>query len=121
MNTALQFLWDFILIFLIVLIVSFVFINKKKKSYSKLKKTDAIKMFIARYNIDVRKISYKKILNVVTLISSFIISFASTLVLYIDSILWAILVCFVVTLLLIYTLFEIAGRTLKKMEEKKNV
>ena len=123
MNIVFEFLWNFIWLFLLVLIVYLVFINRRKKDYSKLKKNDPVKIFIARYNIDVRKTSYKKILNISAVINSFIISFASTLILFIDNVLWALLTCFVVVFGLIYVLYEITGRRLKskEKEKKKNV
>lgn len=121
MNRLVSFLYDFVLLFLLFYIIYSVFINKKKKSYSKLKKNDEVKIFIARYNLDVRKLDYKKILNAVSIINSFIISFTSTLILNIDNFMISIMVCFVVLMILIYSLYEIAGRYFKKMEEKENV
>ena len=121
MDTLLEFMWNFLWLFLLVLIATLVFYNKSRKNYSKLKKRDPIRVFIAKYNLDVRKVSYKKILLASSIINSFIISFAATLVIFVDNYLWAILICFVVVMCLIYALYDIAGRIFKKMEEKENV
>lgn len=118
MENILEFLWNFIWFFFLVLIIYLVFINRRKRTYSRLKKNDPVKLFIARYDLDVRKTSYKKILNITAIINSFIISFASTLILFIDNILWAFLVCFVVVFALIYILYELAGKTLKRKEKE---
>ena len=121
MDYVLRFMYDFILLFLLCYLVHYVFLNKNKKDYSKLKKNDEVKIFIARYNLDVRKTSYKKILNIVTLINSFIISFTAVLIVYIDGFVWKILVSFVVIFALIYSLFEVVGRYLKSCENKITV
>ena len=121
MKYVLTFLYDFVLIFLVILLIYLVFINKRKKNYSKLKKNDYVRLFIARYNLDVKKTKYKTILNVVAFINSFILSFTAVLSMYIKNYVWKILVIFVVVFSLIYALYELAGRVLKRKEEKKNV
>ena len=121
MNPVLKFLYDFTLLFLLVLIIYLVFINKRKSTYSKLKKNDYIRLFIARYNLDVRKTKYKTILTVAAFINSFILAFTAVLTLKIDNFFYKILVCFVVVFSLIYALYELAGRILKKKEGKNNV
>ena len=117
----LSFVIDFILMFLLIYILYAVFFNKKRKQYSKLKDNDIVKVFIARYDIDVRKVEYKKVLNVCTIITSFILSFTATLVLYINNFWLSIVIAFIVLFILIYSLFTIAGKYFKKMEGKKNV
>ena len=120
-----QYVWNFLLdfsaFFSIILIVYLVFLNKKKKDYSKLKKGDLIKVFIARYNLDMRKQDYKKVLLLYTIVKVFVISFTAALIMSIKSFIWKVLIAFVVVFVLIYALFEILGRTLKKREEKENV
>ena len=118
MEVVLKFLYNFILLFSLFIIVYKVFLYKNKKDYSKLKKNDEIKIFIARYDLDMRKTNYKNVLNAIILINSFIISFSATLILNIDGMVMILLVCFVVVFILIYALFEIAGRYFKNREEK---
>lgn len=118
MDKILSCLYDFVFIFLLVFIVYSVFLNKNRKEYKMLKKNDMIKVFIARYNLDMKKTKYDTVLRVVTFINSFIISFSSVLVINIDSVVWAILISFVVIMALIYALYEIAGRALKRKECK---
>ena len=118
MDYVFKFLYDFVLIFLIVIIVYFVFINKRRSDYKKLKDGNYVKYFIAKYNLDMRKTNYKTVLKVIALMNSFIIAFASTLILYIDSFIWKIVVCFIVVFILIYALYEIVGRYMKNKEGK---
>lgn len=121
MKIVLKFCYDFVLLFLIFIIVYRVFINKKKKTYSKLKENDEVKLFVKRFNLDIKKQDYKKLLNAISLVNSLILSFTSTLVLYIDSMIWSIIVGFAVLFVLIYSLYEIVGRYFKKLEGEKNV
>ena len=107
---------DFVLMFLIIYLVYLILINRKKVKYEQLKETDFIKIFIRRYNINVEKVNYKLLINVVALINSFIIAFTSTIILKIESIVWSVIVAFVVLFLLVYSLFELAGRYFKKIE-----
>ena len=118
MEYVFRFLYDFILIYLIAIIVYFVFINKRRADYKKLKDGSYVKLFIAKYNLDMRKTKYKTVLTAIALINSFIIAFASTLILYINSFIWKIVVCFIVVFSLIYALYEIVGRYLKNREGK---
>ena len=118
-NSVLQFLYDFVLLFLLVLIVYLVFVNKRRKDYSKLKDGNYVKSFIARYNLDMRKTDYKKVLIIFSVINSFILSFTSALILNIDKFIWKVVISFIVIFVLIYALYEIAGRYLKNKEDKK--
>lgn len=121
MNEVLKFLFYFFWIFLLILIIYTIFINRKKRSYSKLKDSDEINLFVKRYNIDIKKHSFKRLKFLIALINSFIIAFTSTLIVYIKSIIWSVLVGFIVVFILLYSIYEIVGRYYKKKEEKKNV
>ena len=122
MEYVLKFLYDFVLLFLLFLIVYLVFVNKKKKDYSKLKKNDVTKIFIARYDLDMRKTDYQKVLKVTAVINSFIIAFTATLILTINNFIWKVVISFLVIFTLIYALYELTGRYFKKKEvEKKDV
>ncbi len=118
MNEKLELLLDFVLIFLLIFIVLSVFINKKRKDYSKLDKNDYVRKFIIRYNLDMKKTSYRKVLNALTIINSFIMSFCTVMILQIESIAWKLIITFAVLMFLIYSLYEITGRYFKKKENK---
>lgn len=119
MNNIVSFLIDFICIFLILFLIYFVFIIKKKKNFEKLKKNDYIRLFVIRYDINVKKINYSQLVRVLSLINIFILSFTSALIVNIDGLIWKIIISFIVIFVFIYSLYEIAGRYFKKMEGKK--
>jgi uncharacterized membrane protein YjjP (DUF1212 family) len=112
-------IYDFFFLYLLVFIIYIVFINKRKKNYSKLKKNDEIVLFVNRYNIDVEKVGFKKIKTYLALINSFIIAFSSTIIIHVDGLLLKVGVGFVVIMVMIYSLYEIVGRKLKTMEGDK--
>ena len=77
MDKMFSFLLDFIIVFTVVYLLYVLFFNKKRRNYKTLKKNDEVKLFIDRYNLDMKKIEYKKVLQVVTIINTFILSFTT--------------------------------------------
>ena len=86
-----------------------------------LKKTDEIRYFILRFDLDMRKTKYKSLLKALTLINSFILAFTTTIVIYIDSVIWSVLISFMVIIIMLYAVYEIVGRYFKRKEDEKNV
>lgn len=117
MNEVLKSLIEFLVLFAIIFGV-YKLIYRKKKDFSKLKPTDEIKAFVLKYDIDVRKIDYNKLLTVLALINSFIIAFTATIIVRIDSFVWTIIVCMLIVMALIFALFSIAGRYFKTHEKE---
>lgn len=118
-NIFLKTLFDFIFIFSLIYIFTILFINKNKKDYSKLKSGDLVLSFIKRYKLDMKKTSYKSVLNIITIVNTFIMTFASILVVNIKGFLLPFIIAFVVIIILIYSLYEIVGRYLKRKEDEK--
>lgn len=56
---------------------------------------------------------------VTSLTNSFIISFSSVVVFNVDKWIWKILSGFVLLVILIYSLYEIEGKILKRIEDRK--
>ncbi len=118
MKYVYMFLIDFIIIFVILFVLYFLYLKFRKKDYNKLKKNDYIKSYMARYNLDVRKTNYRKVLNVLAFNNAFTIAFTSALIINIKNYFWKIGVSFVVLFILLFSLYEVSGRYLKKKEEK---
>ena len=112
-------IYDFFFLYLLIFIIYTVFVNKRKKSYSTLKKNDEVVLFVNRYGIDVDKVGFKRIKMYLALINSFIIAFSSTIIIHVDGLLLKVGIGFVVIMIMIYSLYEIVGRKLKKMEGDK--
>lgn len=112
---------EFVIIFLLFYLIYSVFINKKRKTYVKGKKHADIDFFVRRYQIDVKKLGYKRVLKTVTLMNCFILSFTYIIFSNIDNILWALAFGFAIGFILIYSLYEIVGRHFRKEGKDKNV
>ncbi len=121
MDKVLGFFLDLIVIFTIVFLIYTIIFNRKRKTYKDLKKNDEIKLFIARYNLDMRKTEYKKVLKALTIVNSFILSFTTSIVIRIDGFIKSLLIGFLIIMVLIYSLYEITGKYFKRKEEEKNV
>ena len=117
MNEVLKSLIEFVGLFIIVFLV-YKLLYRKKKDFNKLKNTDEVRAFIIKYDLDVRQINYKKLLNVLILINTFIISFTATIIVRIESIGWSIVICILIVAALILSLFPIAGNYFKSHEKE---
>ena len=105
--------------FILVLLIYILFINRKRKEYVEGKNQLEINYIINRFKLDMRKTKYKDIKWAVTFINAFIISFTFTVLINIEiSYILKLLIGFVILFALIYSIYEIVGRTLKKKEEK---
>ena len=121
MNLVINFFIRFIILFIIFTIFYLLYYKKSKSDYSKLKKDDYIKIFIARYNLDMRKTEYKDVLNIIMFNNAFILAFTSSTILVIKNYILKIAVSFMILFALIVILYEISGRSLKKKESEKHV
>ena len=118
MNIVVKFLFNFVMLFLLF-ILAYYFINKRKKEYSKLKKNDPVKIFITRYDLDMRKTDYKKVLKITSVVNSFILAFTSALILNIDGFVMKLLITFATIFIFMYALYDLVGKYLKKKESEK--
>ena len=118
MKYVYMFLIDFVVFFIIFYLFYILYLKKRKKDYEKLKKSDYIKLFIAKYNLDIRKTKYKTILNTLAFNNAFTIAFTSALIINIKGFFWRIAVSFIVLFILLFSLYELSGRYLKKREDK---
>lgn len=117
--------------FILVFLIDYFLINKKKlnliknKGKTKKGKTKKIKNIgeldyvIAKFKLDFKKIDTEKAIIWISLINSFIISLVSFIIMIIPlKIAWQMLIAFALLFGLIYSLYEIYGRHLKKLQNK---
>ena len=123
-----QTLYWFIGLFIIVFIIDYFFINKRKlsnmenknkKRKKKIKRIGELDYLVSKFKLNEKKLNKDKVIIVISLLNSFIISFVSSIVMLLDiMIVLQLLIAFVLLFSLIYALYEIYGRYLKKVEEK---
>ena len=132
MNEYLLSLYIFIILFIIVFLVDYFLINKrkltliktkgvtKKGKKKKIKSISEVDYLKAKFKLNDKKLELDKIIIVISLINAFIISLVSSIVMLLPfAIIWQLLVAFTLLFGLIYSLYEIYGRHLLHKEEKK--
>ena len=114
-------LYLFIALFIIIGLGNY-YLNKRKLNKKKNKKNKPIgeiDYLVTKFKLDKSKLNNKKMIIYIAIINSFIISFTSCLIMIIPlKLIWQMLIAFVLLFSLIYALYEIYGRHLKKLEER---
>ena len=118
MEEFILFLLTFVFL-LIIYQILFVIPAKKKKGKSK-KDLLEIRYLKNRYDLDYDKISYPQLLQICAITSSLDMAIAVTVVSFIDSFLWEIIVGFVVICLLIVVSYHFVYLFYKKKGMVKN-
>ena len=131
MNEYLLSIYIFIALFIIVFLVDYFLINKrklnliknkgvsKKGKKKKIKNISEVDYLTAKFKLDAKKLNLDKVIIMISLINAFIISIVSSVVMLMPfAIMWQLIVAFALLFGLIYALYEIYGRHLKKKEGK---
>ncbi len=136
MNSYLESLIVFLVLFGVIFLVDYFVINRrklyliinkgvtKKGKKKKIKNIGELDYLRVKFDLDSKKMPKKRMILWISIINSFIISFTSCIILLIPiDLIWQLLIAFVILFALIYSLYEIYGRHLKKQElklKKKN-
>ena len=121
----------FVILMIIVFLVDYYLINKKrlylitnkgknkKGKNKKIKNIGELDYLIMKFKLDKQKINQNKAIFWIAIINSFIISSVSCVIMLIPlKLMWQMLIAFALLFALIYSIYEIYGRHLKKEEEK---
>ena len=109
---------DYCLTFLVVYLIYFIFVIKRKKSSEKLKKSLEVRYLINRYHIDIDKIKFRSLVQKISLCNSFIISTTFLIILFVKNFILKMLVGFIVFFPLILVCYHILAYSLLKKEGK---
>lgn len=110
----------FIMSFLITFIFYSVMFNRKKIKNKKKEVLEA-KLLINKYKLNIKKIKYKNLLFIISIINSTIVAFTFTAVFYVKNYLVGLLIGFILLIILTCSLYEITGRYYQKKGSKKDV
>ena len=132
MNEYLLSVCIFIVLFMIVFLVDYFLINKrkldviknkgvnKKGKKKKIKNISEIDYLTAKFKLKEKELDMDGMIIVISLINAFIISIVSSVVMLMPfAIMWQMIVAFALLFGLIYALYELYGRHLKRKEERK--
>ena len=111
---VITFILTFILIYLIYFFYYILFCRREGKCPAEA--TYIIKL----YKLDINKFSYRKFIRIISLVTSFDIAFAVTVVSYFDKIIWQILFGLIVIIPVIIISFMLVGKYYAKKQLKDN-
>ena len=120
LSNILEVVLTFLGIYLLVFLVYYLFLcrkkrGKKKKGKKEFKITNEMNYLITKFNLDVKMIDIKSLARGVALINAFIIAFVSTILINLKmQTIIRLLIGFVLLFILIYACYEIYGNYLKK-------
>ena len=110
----------FLMTFALIFIIYQLFIVRKAKKDKRRKKPVEVNYLIGKYKLNLEKINYKRLLNVISLVSALDIAIVVTIISFIKSFYLQLLVGFVLIMLIIITSYDIVGRIYKKQGCYKN-
>lgn len=127
-----QAIYIFLILMLIVFLIDYYLINKrkltlirnkgvnKKGKQKKVSSISEIDYLVAKFKLNKKKLNEDSAILWISIINSFIISIVSSVLMIMPfKLMWLMLIAFVLLFCLIYSLYEIYGRHLKKKENVK--
>ena len=108
--------------FVVILLIYLLVINKIfRKEYKEGKQQVEINYLINKFKLDMRVTKYKTIKLIVAFLNSIIIAFTFTIIINLKfKYAYKLMIAFLIMFIMIYSLYEITGRILKKKELKNN-
>jgi uncharacterized membrane protein len=103
----------YILVFLGIYIFYLLFVVSRKKTREKFKKSSYVSYLVNVYKIDVEKLQATSLASIVTLVNSFILATGIFIAFHWKGVV-GILIAFLSMLLLVFFLYHILGKLLKK-------
>lgn len=110
----------FAITFLLVLLIYIVFVNRKRKNVKTEGAFTEPSYLIKRFNLDTRKVSYKKLMWTTTFVNAFIIGLVASLVINLNKLVIQLIVGFVLLLVLEFVFYEIIGKIYVKKGYQKD-
>lgn len=104
----------FALCYILVLVIYEIFIVNRAKKKKAKKYPMEVKYLIARYRLDMKKVDYPQLLQIVALVSSFDISLIVTLASILDTYLWQMIIVIILVFPVIFVSYHFVGKFYKK-------
>lgn len=111
-----NYLYTFIICFLIIYLTYFLIVVNRKKGIDKFKKGRQVEFFKQAYKLDFREIDIKKFANSLALVNAFIMSFTITVIEFIDNFVLKLFAGFILLIPLMVIMYKILGNSYKKKE-----
>lgn len=111
----------FLMTFIMIFIVYKVFIVRKYKKKDTKKQLPEVSYLINKYHIDLDKISYKRLLNIVSIVSSFDIALLVSLSLLADNVFIEMIIALILVVPIILISYSLIGKYYKMKGLTKDV
>lgn len=117
MNRNLRYVFEYVIVFLLVFVINYFLFIRKKKRYNKKKVPVELAYLLLVYKIDVKKINYKRFVWIYSLVNTFIVSTVYMIVMYLVlGIVWQLIVGIILLILLTIICYGIMGRIYERKE-----
>ena len=117
MNRNLRYVFEYVIVFLLVFVINYFLFIRKKKRYNKKKVPVELAYLLLVYKIDVKKINYKRFVWIYSLVNTFIVSTVYMIVMYLaEGIVWQLIVGIILLILLTIICYGIMGRIYERKE-----
>lgn len=113
MEYIVSFLVNFLMIFILVYLFYYFFSVRKARKNGK-KVPVEVQYLLIKYQINLKKIKYKKFVNSVALLGSFDIALVGSIVLFFDNIFFQLLIGFMLFIPIILISFKVVGNYYQK-------
>ncbi len=104
----------FIMTFLFVFVIYELFLVRKCKKNRNRKKIIEVQYLENRFHLDIKKVDYKRLLNIISFVSAFDISIVVTIISLIDRFYLQLVVGFIMVFIVIIISYSIVGVIYKK-------
>lgn len=121
-NIYLRVLIEYVIVFIAVFIITYLLFIRKNKKYNKNNVPIELLYLVKIYNLDIKKINYKKFVWIYSLINTFIISTVYILITYLlENLILQIIIGIILLILFIIVCYGLLGRYYMMKEGDKNV
>lgn len=115
----------FAISFIVVFLLYEIFVVRRAKSKKKPKEPFEVTYLVGKYRLDLEKVNYKKLLRVISLVSSFDIALVVSIIVLLKNYVLEIIVGFIATLVIILISYHLVYLVYKrggmiKDESKRN-
>ena len=110
----------FIISFIVVFLLYEIFVVRKAKSKKKPKEPIEVTYLVNKYKLDLKNVNYKKLLRIISIVSSFDIAVVVAVILLFDNFLLEVVVGLITMLIMIVVSYHLVYLVYKKKGMIKN-
>ena len=110
----------FVISFIVVFLLYQIFVVRKAKSKKRPKEPFEVTYLVSKYKLDLEKVNYKRLLRLISIVSSFDIALVVSIIVLLKNYILEIIVGFIATLVIILFSYHLVYLIYKKKGMIKN-